>query len=127
MSNDPPPDLRDIEDATVTLWRYLDIYKYLDLIQTSELHFARADEMEDPWEGSVGAANHKLRPQLYGEHWEAMSRGIGPVLAATRSRTYLNCWHIGAHESMAMWRLYGSEGKRCGHQVDRGRSLRCSR
>ncbi|WP_268810457.1 hypothetical protein [Williamsia sp. Leaf354] len=34
------PALPDLPDDTI-LWRYLDLYRLLDLLQTSELHLAR--------------------------------------------------------------------------------------
>jgi hypothetical protein len=65
-------DFTDIPDDTV-LWRYVDLYRLLDLVQTSELHLTRVDDMEDRWEGSFSSVNVAQRPTIYGEHWPAMS------------------------------------------------------
>ena len=36
----------------VTIWRYLDFSKYVDVISTSKLFFCRSDHLGDPFEGS---------------------------------------------------------------------------
>lgn len=105
------PQLPEIEDPDTVLWRYVDLYRYLDLLQTGELHLARADQMEDPWEGSFSAVNVAMRPELYGEHWEGMSQAREPLYKHSRTHTYLNCWYMGIHESYAMWKLYDAAGK----------------
>jgi len=38
MSYETHPQLEDIEDPDTVLWRYVDLYKWLDMLQTSELH-----------------------------------------------------------------------------------------
>src|ERR1700730_7601931 len=45
------------------LWRYMDLSKFVALIQTAKLHFARADTLGDPFEGSVPRLN-ALRGEL---------------------------------------------------------------
>lgn len=89
-------------DPQTTLWRYTDLYRLLDLMQSSELHFTRADKMEDRWEGSFGKPNVETSPYPYGALW--------PTEYA-RKHTYLSCWHTGLHESYAMWKLYDPAGK----------------
>ncbi|GAB7534189.1 DUF2971 domain-containing protein [Burkholderia sp. 3C] len=46
------PERRDIR-----LWRYMDLSKFASMLQSSAVHFARADQLGDPFEGSVGPAN----------------------------------------------------------------------
>ena len=57
MSYETHPELPDIKDPDTVLWRYVDLYKWLDLLQTSELHLTRADQMEDRWEGAYSEVN----------------------------------------------------------------------
>jgi hypothetical protein len=33
------------------LWRYVDLTKLLSLLETRALHFTRADQLDDPYEG----------------------------------------------------------------------------
>lgn len=46
------PERRDIR-----LWRYMDLSKFASMLQSSAVHFSRADRLGDPFEGSVGPAN----------------------------------------------------------------------
>jgi hypothetical protein len=98
--------------AASTIWRYISLEAYLDLLRTGELHFARACDMEDPWEGAYGHGNESARSKRYGDHYESMVRmGVFEVLPDFARRwTYLNCWHGSEYESAAMWDLY-SGGK----------------
>jgi hypothetical protein len=87
------------------------LYKWLDLLQTSELHLTRADQMEDRWEGAYSEVNVAVRPSLYGEHWAMMARSMPAIYKYARTHTYLNCWYMGAGESYAMWKIYDAAGK----------------
>ena len=44
-----------------TLWRYMDVAKFADLLESKALFFARANKLEDPFEGSWPDANHKKK------------------------------------------------------------------
>jgi hypothetical protein len=90
------------------IWRYINLTKFLDLIRTSELYFARADKLNDPFEGSwpLGAIKRRRARYVDSEKtFEWLSRGF-------LSGSYLNCWHMSEYESAAMWNLYlnASEG-----------------
>ncbi|MGA3163677.1 MAG: hypothetical protein ABSD77_05695 [Verrucomicrobiota bacterium] len=84
------------------IWRYINLIKFLDLLRTSELYFARADTLNDPFEGSWPLGGIKRRQAHYVDSektFEWLSRGF-------LSGSYLNCWHISEYESAAMWNLY---------------------
>ena len=101
----PPKD-----DAA--LWRYMDFTKFVSLLDTQSLYFARADRLGDPFEGSFSKANVALRPILYeGEILEsaAARENLASILKAMHQITLINCWHEADHESAAMWRLYSRE------------------
>ena len=110
MPFQPHNDLVDIPDDTV-LWRYVDLYRLLDLLQTSELHLTRVDQMEDRWEGAYSSVNVAQRPTIYGDAWPKMSAAFPQMYMYTRTHTYVNCWYVGSEESYAMWRLYDAAGK----------------
>ena len=100
----PPP-----EDAV--LWRYLDVAKFFALLEHGALHFARADTLGDPYEGSYGAPNVQLRPVLYRKLSEAARRNLPAARKATRNLMYVNCWHRNEFESEAMWNLYATRDR----------------
>jgi len=105
---------RDVpSDAAV--WRYFDFPKFTALLQQSTLFFCRADLLGDPLEGSStrwyaawkerlleNPPKGKTRAEL-----EAVLRHNEGVFANITREAYVNCWHLGDHESMAMWQGYG--------------------
>jgi hypothetical protein len=101
-------------DENQTIWRYLDFTKFVSLIDTRTLFFARADQLGDRFEGSASKLNVMLFPQLYQTIYQFLSNDDITSLAAQlrRSRqgflswTFANCWHMNEHESAAMWGLY---------------------
>ena len=84
------------EDGEQPIWRYLDVPRFLSLVQSSSLHFARADKLGDPFEGSISAATFA----------NSIER-VPSIARAFQLKSAVNCWHMNRHESVAMWTLYG--------------------
>lgn len=84
------------------IWRYMSLSKYLSLISTSKLYFARADLLGDPFEGAIGISGSRAAysppPSIRGT-------------TAPRERVYISCWHQQPHELAAMWSVYGVLGE----------------
>jgi hypothetical protein len=102
-------DKIEIPDNNQKIWRYMDFSKYVDLLTTSELHFTRADKLEDPYDCSG--------MQFFGEQYKQFSsanpqgnKRTRQVNTFERLFVYLNCWHMNDVESVALWKLY-SENK----------------
>jgi hypothetical protein len=97
-------------DPNVPIWRYMDFPKYVAMLESQALFFARADLLGDPFEGSISKANLALRPEVYknatvpNDAWKQLSSFTERI----RFWTFVNCWHINEHESAAMWRLYSA-------------------
>ncbi len=103
-SNFQPP-----EDAAI-LWRYMDFTKFVSLLETQSLFFARADKLGDPFEGAFSKVNVALRPTLYeGKIPATALQQFAAFVKETRRFTTVNCWHEANHESAAMWKLYSRE------------------
>lgn len=109
--DDDHPSFLDKPSDNETVWRYMDLARYLSLLQSSALHFARADQMSDRWEGSFGEKNLQLRPQLYGEHYEQMFANRASERRSIIEGVHMNCWHLSEVESAAMWDIYQREGR----------------
>jgi hypothetical protein len=94
-------------DPNVKIWRYMDLSKYVSLLENAALFFPRVDSMDDPYEGATSHANKCMRSAVY-------NGSIPPSVFAARTAhllwerqwTFINCWHMNEHESDAMWRLY---------------------
>lgn len=103
------PNFEPPEDDAV-LWRYMDFTRFVSLLETKSLFFARADILGDPFEGAYSKVNVALRPVLYkGKIPESGLRQIAAFNKEARRFTTVNCWHEADHESTAMWRLYSRE------------------
>jgi hypothetical protein len=108
------------------MWRYLTLPKLVSMLDTRSLHFARADQMNDPFEGSwtktrvavvhVDAEGKPVIPQppqekLLAEAYGHETPELRAVAWMTRRQcAALSCWYVSDHESAAMWRLYAAEG-----------------
>lgn len=89
------------------------------MLQQDALHFARLDQLADPFEGSLSKVEYE-RWQLTAKVGEKQgSLPIGwhgkyfDVLMSNARRArqtmYVNCWYSGESDSEAMWRLYAAE------------------
>jgi hypothetical protein len=105
------PQLPDNMAEEMSLWRYMDLPRFVDLLQSRELHLARADQMQDRWEGAYGPTNAAMRPEVYGEHYDAMVTQFADVMVNARRLVFLNCWYAADFESAAMWSIYDREGR----------------
>lgn len=94
------------------VWRYMNYWKFKDLIEKKSLYFCRADlHPDDPSEGTYALGQIQAR--------NAYLQSINPELAAdderrrreTRKRTYVNCWCVGECDCDLMWRAYTSNGR----------------
>lgn len=76
--------------AGSVVWRYMQLWKFLDLIKTSELHFTRLDYLDDPYEHALVAAACKREPK-------------------NSETVFATCWHFSDEASPAMWKQYAGE------------------
>jgi len=99
----------------MSVWRYFELWKFIDLLKTKRLFLSRADKLGDPHEGSItrnqyvtlwrqavnAASIHDpdVLEILSPEHQAEYRRKL-------KVRVYVSCWHMNDSESEAMWRLY---------------------
>lgn len=115
MVRDSHPSLdRDLPPDAV-LWRYMDFPKFVSMLKESALWFSRADLLGDPLEGSFTQAREIERQRLLADppdgrtrkELEDVFRHNTRITSEGRRMVYINCWHRGSHESMALWQGYG--------------------
>lgn len=94
----------DLPDTTV-LWRYLDAAKFLHLLHTQSLFFARGDQFEDRYEGAFTKSIKHAIESSYQTNSIAFT--YDEFKKRLRERVFVNCWHSSQNDSMAMWSLYG--------------------
>lgn len=99
-------------DENLKLWRYMDLSKYLDLIQSRTLYFSRIDRLGDPFEGSSTTATAEaVRQQVLGsgmppEDLNRLFSNLATVNKMALNENFVSCWHGANYESAAMWKLY---------------------
>jgi hypothetical protein len=101
-----------------TIWKYMDIAKFISMLESQTLYFCRSDLLEDNFEGSLPRSEEigrKLFLDQAGADQEAIeriNRRQVDYWKAYKKHVFVNCWHIGKHESYAMWKIYlrGSDG-----------------
>jgi len=103
------PSLITPLDDTI-IWRYMDFARFIQLLETQTLWFARADQFEDLLEGTYTDAELADLRSLVDPPGHP-GRSIADIHVSgtrlARATTYVNCWRTGAAESLAMWDLYG--------------------
>lgn len=103
----PPPPIDDI-----AIWRYMDLTKFLSLLEDDALHFSRIDHQSDDYEGSITRAMLAEQRQKWAyltdeEYAKHFKRPIDKEAMKTNfAYIFLNCWHMNEGESAAMWSLY---------------------
>lgn len=108
------------QNEHATIWRYVDLAKFLSLLESQTLWFARLDQFDDPFEGFLPGAQIEMlataaeilargRPDIQARMGNPRDRFGAGYAALTRSSVYVNCWHVNEYESGAMWKVYGDQ------------------
>jgi hypothetical protein len=124
--------MRILEDNLVIsdndfLWKYLDLYKFLYLVQTNKIYFSRLDKFDDPLEG---LSDRIIYDKFFFDHTSTSEepnsaipleqrllnadrakkglKDIKEVASITQVSQYASCLYISHRESRAMWDLYSS-------------------
>ena len=128
--------LYKVPERTARLWKFMDISKFLSLIQRNELYFRRADCFDDPYEGAKGIKkNETIWDEAYKEYLKELVKSAKKFTGkeipdeeaqeqslkllnqlkengkSWRSKSFVCCWHANEFESEAMWNLYTNDSK----------------
>lgn len=106
------PDFEQPKDESTLVWRYMDLSKFLSLLETSSLYFTRSDKFIDPYEGTIPKINSENISTYFTEFDNAseMQNELLNLFDINRKLTLINCWYQSEHESDAMWQLYSNNG-----------------
>lgn len=83
------------------------VSRFETMIKEHCLHFASANQFEDPFEGAVAVLPYDFPVDPRYSGMDAGERAFAELKRLTK----LSCWHIEDHESVAMWKLYSDLGK----------------
>jgi len=106
MPFEPHPNLITPSDDTV-LWRYVDFARFVQLLESRQLWFSRADQFEDPLEATIADGELHYKPATADDPPQFRSASSDIMAQIMRHTAYVNCWRMGSFESLAMWDLYG--------------------
>jgi hypothetical protein len=124
------PDLQETQhesfrlpaDKDMPIWRYMDLAKYLSMLDRRGLFFSRATLLGDPFEGS------STKMMVAQREYVRNNRATDPALAAYKNmpetafnvsyfyegmvpKYLISCWHMNEHESAALWKLYSGSNE----------------
>jgi hypothetical protein len=112
--DDPEPT-----DLKSPIWRYVEFWKLVDLVQSGQLYLRRADRLEDEHEGLPPAEYERVLNLSRFDINDIQQRdhSIGS-LAQFRQSFYVNCWHLDIGETATMWARYGKDGVAIGSSYE---------
>ena len=120
------PEFTAPESDETTIWRYMDLAKFLSVLDKSALYFVRLDKLVDfdPFEGYYPKTNilfeqlsyqqlpeecksdNGFKDEAFFEAYKKARKKARSFAKSNREVTFVNCWHAQAHESAAMWSQY---------------------
>ncbi|MFH1884202.1 MAG: hypothetical protein ABIL62_16010, partial [Planctomycetota bacterium] len=75
--------------------------KFVSMLHYKSLHFTRVDKLKDPYDSSVTS--------FFVDFIEIIESDIKKIKEdekEQRKKLFVNCWHINASESAALWKVY---------------------
>jgi hypothetical protein len=107
------------QQTSTRLWRYMDVYKFYDMVQQQHIPLPRMSSFSDPLEGIPLGLILDLKENNSSIQDYILKRDLLPPESQKRidsywmiqRSTYVSCWFHSKQESMAMWDLYaGKDG-----------------
>jgi hypothetical protein len=121
------PAFKQPDDESISVWRYMDLSKFIWMIQRKALFYCRSDLMGDPFEGHYTKAIadqeeeyiHTLEsntvfmsvPYAIDTAREVFRANTINLPNQLKEKYFVNCWHMNEEESPAMWKLYTSQNE----------------
>ena len=122
------PEFKSPDSSQVKLWRFMDLPKFLSILDKKALYFSRLDQLSefDPFEGYLPLQNIELekitfdklsaewkestgiKNERHFDDWKKGLRTIRYLVKYHRKVTFVSSWYLKEQESAAMWKLYSS-------------------
>lgn len=97
-------------DKDAILWRYMDIAKFVSMLEQKAIWLARADTFGDKHEGRFPVEMLECIDKAY----ENLPKSDNPQVKNSNDfqdylvkNTFISCWHHNHEENMVMWEIYG--------------------
>jgi len=126
------PHISKPDDENIKIWRYLDIPKFLSIIDRRALFFSRAAFLNDPFEGSIPQSKDQINlNKHFGRVSDVMYSDNGTAHDwysdhyLFRNTAYVCCFHMNPIESTALWSIYAQDNKGVAIQSTFNRLCNC--
>lgn len=126
MKVEHPDELNLQELEGSYLWKYIDLFKLIDLITTGEIYFQRFDKFEDGLEGLTGKAVSLMAfTQGAPLNEDNINKAFSPedqkriilddlnrreelkqAIDQSQKTQFASCWFLDNRESLSMWKIY---------------------
>lgn len=97
----PPDDV----DSTDTVWRYMDLAKFISILQTRSVWFSHHSNFDDPYEGRYS----EFTAENIRSEYDELGLSIPDSLSEDSTigyENYVSCWNLNNDQSVALWNMY---------------------
>ena len=93
------------DNPFVIIWRYMNLKKFEELVESNKLIFTSLDKFSDQYEGhNTTIGNLIANVELDSAAWVDL---YDKAFKTIRESSYVNCWTAGPAENAAFWEIYG--------------------
>ena len=93
----------------VVIWRYMNIEKLEEFVESSKLIFTSLDKFPDQY-GGHNTLIGKILANIQSDSAKLAVLYEDLITTSIRESSYVNCWTEGDAENAAFWELYGKRG-----------------
>lgn len=92
------------------IWRYMDFWKFLNLLETKSLFFSNSDNLGDNNEGRIPHFILERMIEQDNERGNRNNQELNDYLESTLRKNHLiSSWSYAERESFAMWKMYAKD------------------
>lgn len=100
------PVFKESKSQKMPIWRYMDFWKFLNLIETKALYFSNSENLGDNFEGRIPLfilEKIKLKDKETGSESEDIINYLENIC---RKTFLISSWSYSERESFALWKMY---------------------
>ena len=88
------------------IWRYMDFWKFLNLLETSSLYFSNAENLGDNYEGRIPKVVFDMMLKKDAKYYSWINKNVENHV---RKETLISSWSYNEKESFALWKMYAKD------------------
>jgi len=106
MYEDYPEVYKTPNSKDKPIWRYMDFWKFLNLLETSSLYFPSAENLGDNREGQFPNEVYEMMLKEDPGYYMFLKNEL---LNRIKKQTLISSWTYHDNESFAMWKMYAKD------------------